>query len=540
MIIDAERDRLDVLPHDAVVVVGAGPAGIAVSRRLGEAGVPVVLLESGPDTVDPRFPVEDGPLDRAETAGSRYRYPTEGRARGIGGAGQTWRGQCLPLDRSDLAVRPWVPGSGWPLDPAELDRHRPAAEAFLDVAGGYDETRWADFAPLRPLNWDPERLRNFLTEYCREVPLGSRDRDRLAASRAVRVVVNATVTRATLVDGRATGVRIAAGGRRVEITGREVVLAAGGIENARLLQLSDPNGVGLGTGRAHTGRHLQDHPIVRTVRIDPVDHRVLRDRYVELRRRGRRVFPKIALTAAAQEREGLLNACAVFEHVYSDSPLDAVHRLRAELTGPGPRTLRPGDLVRGVAAVPALARGLYRQRVRGVPFRGDAPSGVFLQVWVEQAPRADRRVTLGARRDALGLPVARIDWFCADEELHTSRLLTRWVAEDLRAAGVATTRDLPAMTDDDAWRGTVRDGFHPAGTTRMSRDPHDGVVDPELAVHGVSGLSVVGGSVFPTSGFANPTLTIVQLALRLADRLRDRTRPDLEVRGRTRLPDGAR
>jgi choline dehydrogenase-like flavoprotein len=65
----------------------------------------------------------------------------------------------------------------------------------------------------------------------------------------------------------------------------------------------------------------------------------------------------------------------------------------------------------------------------------------------------------------------------------------------------------------------VRDSFHPAGTTRMSDGPASGVVDRNLAVHGVPGLYVVGGSVFPTSGYANPTLTIVALALRLSAHL---------------------
>ncbi len=63
---------------------------------------------------------------------------------------------------------------------------------------------------------------------------------------------------------------------------------------------------------------------------------------------------------------------------------------------------------------------------------------------------------------------------------------------------------------------------HHMGTTRMSDDPKTGVVDADCRVHGLSNLYIAGSSVFPTSGYANPTLTIVALALRLGDELRRR------------------
>jgi choline dehydrogenase-like flavoprotein len=177
------------------------------------------------------------------------------------------------------------------------------------------------------------------------------------------------------------------------------------------------------------------------------------------------------------------------------------------------------DLARVAIASPALIRALSRRYLRQLPSAGGPPGHVWLEVWLEQAPKASRRVRLAPSRDALGLPRAEVTWTCEPEEVEASRLLTRWIAEDLDRLGIARVRELPAMTDDSAWLATVRDGFHPAGTTRMSATPATGVVDPSLQVHGVEGLYVVGSSVFPTSGFANPTLTIVALAHRLAGHL---------------------
>jgi hypothetical protein len=280
--------------------------------------------------------------------------------------------------------------------------------------------------------------------------------------------------------------------------------------------LSDPAGVGLGEGRDLTGRYLQDHPIVRTAEIRARDYHVLQDRYVGLRRGGRRLWPKVRLAPEAQERHELLNAAAAFSHSHHRAAVEAARRLSFAVRQHrlSPRMLP--DAARAIAAGPGLLRAVYRRHVRGLQSAGGRPEHVWLDVWLEQAPKPDRRISLGTSCDALGLPRARVTWRCDPEELQASRQLTRWIKEDLGRLGIAQVRELPAMTDDDAWLASVRDAFHPAGTTRMSNSPRYGVVDRDLQVHGVNGLYVVGGSVFPTTGYANPTLTIVALAHRLA------------------------
>jgi choline dehydrogenase-like flavoprotein len=78
------------------------------------------------------------------------------------------------------------------------------------------------------------------------------------------------------------------------------------------------------------------------------------------------------------------------------------------------------------------------------------------------------------------------------------------------------------VEDDGLWPQAVNGGSHHMGTTRMSDDPKQGVVDRHCRVHGMENLYVAGSSVFPTSGSANPTLTLVALALRLAGHLKER------------------
>jgi choline dehydrogenase-like flavoprotein len=140
---------------------------------------------------------------------------------------------------------------------------------------------------------------------------------------------------------------------------------------------------------------------------------------------------------------------------------------------------------------------------------------VALYFRAEQVPDRASRVSLSARPDELGVPLTRLDWRVGD----TDRAgITGWLTaldSALRSAGVGHVV-MPA----EGWEAGMIGGPHHMGTTRMSADPRDGVVDAQCRVHSVDNLYVAGSSVFTTGGYVNPTFTIVALALRLADQLR--------------------
>jgi choline dehydrogenase-like flavoprotein len=135
----------------------------------------------------------------------------------------------------------------------------------------------------------------------------------------------------------------------------------------------------------------------------------------------------------------------------------------------------------------------------------------------EQAPDPNSRVTLSERLDALGVPEVRLDWRVNRFDLDS---ITGWLDvfdRDIRARGLG--RVIPPA---EGWQRGILGGPHHMGTTRMSADSQHGVVDEYCRVHSVDNLYVAGSSVFTTGGYANPTFTLVALALRLADTLRDR------------------
>lgn len=520
MLIDFESSRDLRLPPGAAFVVGSGAAGLALAGALEQAGRDVVLLESGPDVVGRAgAPAPEDDRNRGAVTGLPFQLGT-GRARAFGGTTWLWHGQCVRLHPLDVAPRSWVPHSGWPVDLTALRPWYERAEAWLDVRQDPRlEEQWRERPRTAPFAWNPDRLEHDWTQYTPLRSLVRRHGAPLRVSARVTVVVNATVARVIVEGDAVAGVEVRSPGGRIQVLPcAQLVLAAGAIENARLLQLSDDEGIGLGDGRESTGRYLQSHPVVMTADVLPRDPRSLAERYVAVRLRGRRLFPKVRLAAQAQEAHGLLNANAVLLHDFDDAAFAASRRLLDAVRRRDPASVRAGDVRRALGAGGPVVRDVYRRLARGLPTAQTA-AAVRLQVWLEQEPDPRSRLVLGRELDGLGLRRAVADWRVSDAELRTSRTLTRWVAEDLERLGVATLRELPAMHDDDAWLGTFRDAAHPAGTTRMSRSARDGVVDADLAVHGLRGLWVVGSSVFPVAGYANPTLTIVALALRLASHL---------------------
>ena len=140
----------------------------------------------------------------------------------------------------------------------------------------------------------------------------------------------------------------------------------------------------------------------------------------------------------------------------------------------------------------------------------------------EQAPDPDSRVTLGDATDALGLPEIRLDWRLSEADKRSLQAVHRTIAEEFgRRVSAGCRIDEWLTADLTTWSSEMIGGNHHMGTTRMSDDPRTGVVDRDCRVHGMANLFVAGSSVFPTGGSANPTLTIVALALRLADHLQE-------------------
>jgi choline dehydrogenase-like flavoprotein len=142
-----------------------------------------------------------------------------------------------------------------------------------------------------------------------------------------------------------------------------------------------------------------------------------------------------------------------------------------------------------------------------------------LSNYVEQAPNPDSRITLAAKRDMLGLPMAKVDWRLCELDRHGIRVAHGIIKQEVERSGYGHMDVQLPETEDEILAG-AKGGAHHMGTTRMHDNPREGVVDANSRVHGLANLYVAGSSVFTTGGYANPTFTILALTIRLADHMK--------------------
>ncbi len=505
-----------------VCIVGAGPAGITLALELADRGRRVCLLEAGGEG----YTEAAQRLLEGDVATGSYPPLRRTRMSGLGGSTQVWAGWCRPLEAVDFRPRPRFGSPGWPFDrDALMPYYRRAHELCGLAEPEYDPAVWSARLGRRSLVTDDGELVDRIF-HVRASRFGTEHRSRLEAARSLDVLLHAPVMGIELdAGGNACGadVRLATGGGTV-VRAREYVLAAGGIENARLLLLSasEPERAP-GNARGLVGRFFTDHPYVNPGwlvlhggprRLDFYFPSPVADASRAA------VRATLSLPTDLIEREGLPGSALFFHPRYEaasafDSPaVRAFLELRDSLRSRAVPDTRWPLLRRSLSAPHHVAiAALRRLLVR------DGPAIRWrVRMMFETAARAENRVELGEPRDALGRPLARLHWRIDDGEIGAMRRTLDLFDGTLRRSGIGHIE--PSLADDpDAWRGALEGGKHQMSTTRMHRDPSQGVVDESGRVHGTRNLYVTGSSVFPSSGFANPTLTVVALALRLADRL---------------------
>jgi choline dehydrogenase-like flavoprotein len=500
---DASRIEADL------VIIGGGMAGITLAKELAGGSLKVAILESGGRDIDAD--------NQALYAGSAVvrapdnpdkpfnDYPGQSRARVLGGSGMVWGGKCAPLDPADFAARAWAPHSGWPVTREQMQPFYDRACDLLEIPRFDRDDKILQDPARRPLDLAPEdgffpAPRHF-TRYSGGSDKAAFDRFRadFADAPNITVYLHANVVRIALnpAGDQVAGLDVAClDGKRHTASGKTYVLAVGGIENVRLLLASnDVRAAGIGNRHDLVGRFFQGHVTYAAdtdTETEGTAVHISRDAPMELYlgpRRGSHCV--LGSGAPAQERMGTGNFTATF--------------YTGEETGAGTQAKAETKTIGKAAA-----------RIDGQGAGGGQLLGFFAMS--EHFPNPDSRVTLDtAAKDALGMPRIRLDWAYSKTDWDSLERSAAGVGDALGAAGQGRLcwpiKRQTLLKISSASR-------HHMGTTRMHADPRQGVIDPDGRVHETANLYVAGSSVFPTSGIANPTLTILALVMRLADHLK--------------------
>lgn len=499
-----------------VCVIGGGPAGIVVATELANEGRSVVVIEAGPEPYDhheirnvPRIiagHLRGAQADaRGTNTGNPYFPLRMSRVRGVGGSTRALLAHGLrsrPLDAVDFET-------GWPISYDDFAAYTQDAAAYCAIPG--TDLSWVP--PTHPFNSSPPSLLSAVA-----FRHGRRDRFRQLGAKASdhpnqRWITSAAAHRFT---ADATGHVVLVGVRTPSrsaftVSATDVVLAAGGIDNARLL-LANPSLLEhMGSAADQVGRNFMEHLHYVAGHLLPtgqrqssvvadffdatsVDERWLTIDSDTLRTEG---FARTAYSAVPTHRASL------------DQGFSALGRLaRIVPYGPFDRRLAASEIrtiVRARRSVGNAVVGRLTSR--------SGPGCFAITAMGEQAPNPSSRITLATRRDRYGIPLPVLEWRLSEHDHESLRRSGDLLGRALNDAGIGEF--VPTWAGPQGYSPVLTGGWHHMGTTRMSDRPADGVVDSDARVHGVPNLYIAGSSVFPTGGFANPTLSLVALATRL-------------------------
>ena len=483
------RDTIQHLPTSDVCVVGAGPAGLTAALALGSAGHSVVLLESGGERSSRR----DQELNDGDHEGEAYAGLARTRHRQVAGTVNIWdvgvggeRGaKYAPLSPRDLA--------DWPISWNDLEPYYIEAQRLCGLGPfEYGAAYWAT-RDRRPFRLEGTGLESAVYQFGLAKRFTHTIVSKLRDTEAITLVPSTTVVELWIDRGthHLRGVRAVDGkGQVLEVQARMVILACGAVENARLLLLA-----GLGGHSGWLGQGFMEHARDFSLALVPDSLELLAEAaFYDLysSEDGFLVGGRLALTDDAVQSAGLPNGS-----------MTLVPRARAH-TG--------RLLLDGVRRSIHRAVGVTRQRRYGWS-QVRSPSKTFggfeIILNLEQRPHRWNRIELADRADQFGNPLPRLVLRWTDREQHKLDELRELLGGWFRAANLGRLVFARGRRPDLS-------AHHHAGTTRMGIDPSDGVVDPDGRLFELDNLYLAGASVFPTVGFANPTLTIVAMALRLA------------------------
>ncbi|MDQ2766049.1 MAG: GMC family oxidoreductase [Gemmatimonadota bacterium] len=501
MELDAKRFTEGATLDTDICIVGAGPAGLVIANELVDRQCDVILLESGGNRAESEILA----LNVGDASGDVYAGLGATRHRQVGGTTHLWnsaaRGSIgakyAPLDAADFRARPAFEHSGWPFERSELETDYERAQRICGLGSfAYDADSWATPRAIPWTGVGPELV-------SRVYQFGARDalvaplRASIARATNVRLCTHATATTFETNGSRRriSAVSIATpGGPKWSVRAKWIVLAAGAVEIARLLLVHNQRAGVTGDGTQWVGRGFMEHPRARSITLRPSSPAIIASAgFYDLHEAvgGTWIIGRLAISDAALASGELLNASAtLFPRLNAKT-----ERLRAMLPAFAGRWLPQGG------------HGWSTRRSAARDF-----DGIDVLLNLEQSPHPDNRITLSHRRDSLGVPLPALHWeWRAGDHARLERV-RQLVVENLASIGVATI-DGDSRPDPNA--------HHHAGTTRMHDDPKRGVTDRHGRVHASDNLYVAGASTFPTAGFANPVLTIVATALRLARHLGD-------------------
>ena len=463
--------------HYDICILGTGPAGITLARKLSLNGRSVALFEAG--GLD--YSEESQEFYDCESVGHDG-WPKFTRLRYFGGTSNHWSGRCRPFESSDFSDRKINGLPGWPIRYGYIEPYLTEAMGILDlnIADGF-----------QPINDDLLEASFHADAFSKSPPTRFKQKylPEIEASENIDCFYNATAVDLILDQPHQTVTQVKVRNyknHQTVVSATKFIICLGGIETPRfLLNCKNQIATGVGNSSDMVGRCFMEHLNV------PMGAFLYRDHEMD-----------DSLQFAADDE--LVTALGIGK---SNIAMGIVKKIRSY-----GRTHAIKSFFKNLACELEI--------VEKVQFISDfkCPGMGSIGTLIEQAPNLDSRVSLAHDVDQFGLNKARFDWQISAFDKHTIRQTAVTMAKEFAKSRLGSIR-LADFILDETMDIEFGNHSHHMGTTRMSDNPKYGVVDSDSKVHDLDNLYIAGSSIFSTGGACNPTMPIVQLTLRLADHL---------------------
>ena len=463
----ANLTALEDRAHAEFCVIGSGPAGMTIARKLAEAGKKVFLFEAGGEEISEES--QNIYKGKAVTKGCKYSDLDTNRLRFLGGSSNHWAGACFPIREDIFEARKNIPNGEWPIKKKDLDIYAEEAQHILGISYSNTNKRFIFEVPqdnLAVRNSDDSNV-NFRIKYY----------DKLKRNQNLFVFLNSNLLKLDTNGGRVVSAHFSNYRKETrEIRADNFVLATGGIENSRILLYNNIKNNGKLVKNSRTlGKYYMDHLHRRESGILCLFNKVYQYmpnwRYYYLEKE-------------IKEKYNLLDI-SLFQKKYKNKYilLSFIKELK--------------DLTK----IPNIEKSTFSK----------------LNLDMEVEPEIHNAVALGEQVDYFGIPMAELSITISEKVRHTQSFIYKFFAKLLIQHNLGRLKIKPSV-----WKGDFEgwfSGYHHLGGTRMAENDEWGIVDKNCLVFGQKNLYIAGSSVFTSGAAVNPTYTIVQLALRLADHL---------------------
>ncbi len=473
MIIDLNKSNLSSITDIDYCIIGSGPAGMSLALDLESSQKKILLLEAG----SIHWTRESSDCYKGENIGDQYFELEQSRQRFFGGTSNHWTGWCRSLDDSDFNSAQ-VSGVEWPIRKSDLDPYLKESCKILEVGSDYSNSILSTKFGVESQKF----------EFSPPVRFGFKYRERINKSQSIQLILNANLTD-FLYSNQKINEAFAESylGNRCSIKAKTFILAAGGIENSRLLLWFNKKSKSknkLIDTRSPLGKYWMEHP-----------HFYLGKAFLD--RRWENTY--LGLNKETRHHLGILNAGIRIEGLGDDGAIALIKDLMCIAPDLGKRI---GNLFEKNLVCAANIRGAW-----------------------EQSPNIKSLIKISdINFDSFGIPRPILEWKKTNFDIQTIKKtlqqINEWVLHENKGRfkfdeWILNASDFPESIETG--------GHHHMGGTRMGFNVSDGVVDKNLKVFNKENLYILGSSIFPTGGHANPTLTILQLSLRLSAYLKNKS-----------------